>query len=131
MKYCSKCKQTKNESEFYKEAKSKDGLRSDCKACKETTTINWRRANQEKNRVQQNIRVEKYNKNHPERPKARVTANNAVRDGKIEQQPCEVIDCTEKAEKHHEDYSKPLDVRWLCKKHHTLLHRKEQNESIK
>ncbi len=30
-------------------------------------------------------------------------------------------DCGEtKVEAHHEDYSKPLDVEWLCKKHHKL-----------
>lgn len=42
--------------------------------------------------------------------------NNAIRDGKIARQPCEV--CGRKAQAHHEDYSKPLDVRWLCFQHH-------------
>lgn len=29
--------------------------------------------------------------------------------------------CGEDAEAHHEDYSKPLDVTWVCKKHHGVL----------
>jgi len=27
-----------------------------------------------------------------------------------------------KAEAHHDDYSRPLDVRWLCKRHHEEAH---------
>lgn len=46
----------------------------------------------------------------------------AVADGVIVKQPCIVCgDC--KSEAHHSDYSKPLDVDWLCKRHHGLWHR--------
>jgi len=31
---------------------------------------------------------------------------------------CEITDCNEMGEKHHPDYSKPLEVTYLCKKHH-------------
>lgn len=40
--------------------------------------------------------------------------------GKLVPEPCEV--CGEKAEKHHDDYSKPLGVRWLCPTHHRQWH---------
>lgn len=43
-----------------------------------------------------------------------------IRTGRLIPQPCEV--CGEKAEAHHDDYSKPLDVRWLCRIHHCALH---------
>lgn len=47
---------------------------------------------------------------------------SAVAQGKLIPQPCEVCKTFESLEAHHEDYNKPLDVKWLCKKHHTILH---------
>ena len=38
-------------------------------------------------------------------------------------QPCEVCGTEENVHKHHEDYSKPLDVRFLCTTHHGERHR--------
>jgi len=35
--------------------------------------------------------------------------------------PCEICGC-EKSEAHHDDYSRPLDVRWLCRVHHLMHH---------
>ena len=48
---------------------------------------------------------------------------HAVKTGKIKRLPCEI--CAEqKSEAHHPDYAKPLEVKWLCRKHHALIHRK-------
>jgi ribosomal protein L37AE/L43A len=52
---------------------------------------------------------------------SRSTANVAVRRGKLQIQPCEKCGASE-AEKHHDDYSKPLDVRWLCRGCHMEHH---------
>lgn len=46
----------------------------------------------------------------------------AVSVGKIQRQPCEVCG-NPKVDGHHDDYSKPLDVRWLCRKHHQEHHK--------
>ncbi len=36
---------------------------------------------------------------------------------------CEVAECDYSgAHAHHDDYLKPLDVRWLCPHHHALWH---------
>ncbi len=40
---------------------------------------------------------------------ARCVVKMAVRRGKLERKPCEV--CGKKTEKHHDDYSQPLQVR--------------------
>lgn len=42
--------------------------------------------------------------------------------GALVPQPCEVCG-TKDVEKHHPDYSKPLEVKWLCRDHHLELHR--------
>ena len=54
---------------------------------------------------------------YPKRYKARYTLRNAVRLGKVIRQPCEA--CGDpKSGGHHDDYNKPLEVRWLCPRHH-------------
>jgi len=58
---------------------------------------------------------------------ARNTLNKYVSIGKVDKLPCEVCGI-EKTEAHHDDYTKPLDVRWLCRKHHVEHHK---NEKIK
>lgn len=48
---------------------------------------------------------------------ARSYAGVYLRRGKIKRCPCEVCGSTD-AQMHHDDYSKPLEVRWLCRKCH-------------
>lgn len=51
----------------------------------------------------------------------RAYANTYIRRDVIKKQPCEI--CGEMAQMHHEDYSKPLEIIWLCRKHHLELHK--------
>lgn len=45
----------------------------------------------------------------------------AIKKGQIMRQPCE--ECgSERADAHHDDYSKPYDVRFLCPLHHRRWH---------
>lgn len=56
------------------------------------------------------------------RRRARNIAKQAVRSGRIIKQACK--ECGEiNVQGHHEDYNKPLDLTWLCEKHHRLLHK--------
>ena len=65
---------------------------------------------------------QKHKINNPEKNRARIIAYRAYTSGKIERQPCEHCGI-EKSEAHHPDYSKPLEVKWLCKKCHVQLHK--------
>jgi len=55
--------------------------------------------------------------------KAACAVNNALRKGTIAKGPCETCG-KEPAHGHHDDYLKPLEVRWLCRSCHTLWHKK-------
>lgn len=48
MKRCIQCSQEKPKTEFYRDANSADGHRSNCKTCKNTRTAQWREANRDK-----------------------------------------------------------------------------------
>ena len=60
-------------------------------------------------------------KREPERYRARTAVGNAVRDGRLIKDPCEVCGAA-KVEGHHDDYAKPLEVRWFCRMHHKAHH---------
>ena len=45
-----------------------------------------------------------------------------MRKEKIVRQKC--IYCNEIGHAHHYDYNKPMNVIWLCVKHHNIEHRK-------
>jgi hypothetical protein len=56
------------------------------------------------------------------RDRARNGVFQAVKSGRLIRLPCEV--CGERnSEGHHDDYDKPLQVRWLCNRHHNEWHR--------
>lgn len=55
--------------------------------------------------------------------RVRARVRNAVRAGKLTKCPCEICGAME-VEAHHDDYSKPLVVRWLCRVHHNEMHLK-------
>jgi len=89
------------------------------------------------NRERIKARVEVWVKNNPDRVRElrrrrnsidrkkhriEVLARNAAARAKIPRQPCEVCG-NGHTEYHHDDYSKPLEVRHLCRKHHRETHR--------
>lgn len=66
---------------------------------------------------------EKYKAENPEKCAARYAVNNAIRDGRLERgSECYFCAATEGLHGHHEDYSKPLEVVWLCTSCHSKLH---------
>ncbi len=58
----------------------------------------------------------------PEKHRARQLLHYAIKKGDIIRLPCEVCGNV-RSQGHHEDYTKPYDVNWLCALHHTEKHR--------
>lgn len=57
------------------------------------------------------------------RQRARATVYYAVKTKKMKKLPC--LKCGDpKSHAHHHDYTRPLDVIWLCAKHHGEEHRR-------
>lgn len=71
--------------------------------------------------------VERHRLRHPEKDRARRTVQRAVRDGRLHKpNACERCDELTEARElhgHHEDYSKPLEIEWLCRDCHQERHR--------
>lgn len=87
-------------------------------------------SNPKKKYLESNRRARKaWGSRFPERLRAQEAANRAVAKGQIKKpENCEQCGAwTNKLEKHHKDYSKPLDVVWLCKPCHGITKRKPAN----
>ena len=143
---CSRCKQQKPASEFYKNKTRPGGLQSYCKACdkarqrvrsktekyKATCRVynkserrkQLRIINQAKPEVRaaNNRSKDRWKQKNPEANKAHWLSAHAVKKKVLIPKPC-IVCGEEPAEKHHEDYSKPLNITWLCKAHHLKRHR--------
>lgn len=130
-KKCFKCGEDKDLSEFYKEKKMKDGYFNKCKECYKHDVRENRKKNVEYYREYDRKRGNRqpcdyqaeYRKRFPKKYKAQTMIGNAIRDKKLFKEPCEVCGC-EKVHAHHDDYDKPLNVRWLCPAHHSQWHAK-------
>lgn len=105
IKLCTHCKLPKNISEFTKSKQSPDGFGSVCYAHRSS-----------KNKFS----FTSY------KNKAYYSLKKAIKEGKLEpKQACESCNKVNVTiEAHHEDYSKPLQVKWLCVPCHSEWHNK-------
>jgi hypothetical protein len=75
-------------------------------------------------KISSGIAKKKWVLENEEKRRAHWAVDNALRSGRLVKKPCEV--CGDEAEGHHDDYSKPLEVRWLCDPHHKDHHKKKR-----
>jgi hypothetical protein len=129
-KECFKCLTVKPLSDFYKHKGMADGHLNKCKSCTRSDSKSNRIENIDRIRAYDRERgnrqkpgyVQEYRKNFPNKYKAHTLVNNCIRDGKLFPEPCEVCGTKESVHAHHDDYAKPLNVRWLCAAHHKQWH---------
>jgi len=143
MKKCFKCNETKPLFDFYKHSRMLDGHLNKCKECTKKDVFEHRYGpNREKilaydrqrgflkHRLEKATQIHKeWKLKHPKRRAAHSKVASAIKSGKLTKLPCFV--CGEKAEAHHPDYDRPLDVMWLCSAHHKQAHAivyKERNK---
>lgn len=174
MKKCTGCKIEKDEINFGKHKKTKDGLNEKCKECckaRSKITIHsekaienrkkyraeWQKRKRpilnarlrdrykekiEECREQSKIRTRKYLQSekgkakhlettklyvesNPEKISAQRKVRSAIKSGKLKRPlHCEICKIESHVHGHHEDYSKPLEVIWMCSKCHLYHHQK-------
>lgn len=54
--------------------------------------------------------------------RAHTAVSKALSAGRLVRQPCEVCASADDVQAHHDNYSEPLSVRWLCRRHHISHH---------
>ncbi len=147
-KKCFKCGKVKPLDEFYRHPQMKDGHLNKCKECAKKDIAEDRINNPEKLKARDKKRNGlphrvKERKRYAQSPKGKKVCNKAkkkwiernplkrlacqivqeaLRTGRLEKQPCEKCGSTIRVHGHHDDYYKPLEVRWLCPKCHKEFH---------
>ena len=142
-KVCFKCGIEKEIDNFYIHPQTEDGHLGKCKECCKLYEKLKRIENKEAYRLAAKLRrienpellreqerkrtrkksgydrYKQWREKYPERYKAHTIVNNAVRDGRlIKPSKCEICGGDFHIHAHHEDYSMPLLVVWLCARCH-------------
>ena len=137
MPTCNRCQAEKSQSEFYSGVpRCKSCHKAAVKANYEAKMMipEWRekeldrqRAKEQRRRSEgkaskaQNTSKHEWRKRNGAKSLAHSRVAQAIRSGKIFKKPCEKCG-DNNSESHHDDYSKPLAVRWLCNNHHKEHH---------
>lgn len=146
-KKCRVCGHRKNIKMFNNDKKNPDGKSYRCKECKKFTTaeyykknrlniiekaaeyynqnreycLNYRKKWRIKNKAKHSTWVERWRQNNLHKKYAHGVLERAVAKGIVLRGVCEICG-KDKVDGHHDNYSKPLSVRWLCRKHHKEYH---------
>jgi len=146
MKTCRECEIKKPMTEYYEHKGMTDGHLNKCKSCVRSRVLSntkenadyYKKYDKQRDMLPHRVQArkayaqtdqgklaakkarQKYVETYPIRRAAHIIFNNALRDGKVEKLPCLI--CGGESQAHHPDYSRPLDVVWLCVKHHKQAH---------
>lgn len=131
---CRDCCIDRDAEEFPRRGRNDRKRRGTCRSCirnaarrrrearREELQAYDRRRHQEPARKQAHREhVAAYRARYPERHSARRAVARALKNGTLVRLPCEVCGSL-KTQAHHDDYSKPLEVTWLCFRDHRARH---------
>lgn len=142
MKQCIRCARELPAAEFYRHDGMADGTLNKCKSCCRADAIRNRtekrdyyreydrlRASTQQRKQCLASRLKRYRASHPLKNAARASVRRAIASGRLQRMPCEV--CGEvQVDAHHDDYSRALEVRWLCRRHHLEVHGNRIQEAV-
>lgn len=128
VKMCSSCKLVLPIDQFSLGKSQPDGYQGYCRDCAKKHSRKYH----ETNRDSIIRRNSEWHKKNPEKvidlrrrkaahSRVATKLSDAVKSGKIKRGSC-IICGQPNAEGHHEDYTKPYDVIWLCSLHHARWH---------
>lgn len=149
MKVCARCKIEKATNEYQRDPRNTDGLRNVCRGCRTAQhhiwlasqpanrlraySRKWARANPDrvakrvrtwrgKNRERTQAQTNRFRVKHRDRWLATASVYKAVKSGRLVR-PTSCERCGKKCrpQAHHHDYTKRLDVSWVCSKCHRAL----------
>jgi len=140
-KGCRGCLRLLPLSDFYTHKGMADGYLNYCKKCVKSRVAKHRQDNCEKIQAYEKWRYRANPKRQqqflslpakrtPEQKRAHNAVRYAIKNGSLVRPGC-CSKCGKKCkpEGHHDDYSKYLEVRWLCRSCHCLLHANSNNDS--
>lgn len=154
MKTCRDCGIVKPLSEFYKHFAMKDGHLNKCVECVKDRICGYRRKNldkirrydRERGKTEKRLRLnrergrrfraryahlqKRWAEENKNKRAAHSILGHAIRSGRVvKPKRCEHCKKSrQRLEGHHEDYSRPLLVLWVCRKCHAKIHRKYDDE---
>ncbi len=137
IRYCSQCGQEKSLDEFDINKTKPFGRAYRCKECRRKYDREHPRNERSKD-SRRKAQVAKWHQSehgkamsrlsrarrfaaNKEKYKAKEMIERLVNKGIIKRQPCATCG-SDNGQGHHPDYSKPLEVVWLCQKHHSQIH---------
>jgi hypothetical protein len=152
-KTCKTCERALDLDRFYRNELMRDGRFSSCIECVREEHRRYRAENKSKTRaytksiserrkeymrayrateagmeaMRRGIRA--YAARNRFKNNARRVTQRAIAAGTLTPLPCEVCGISA-VEAHHDDYSKPLSVRWLCRQHHLAHHSLERDRLL-
>mgnify|MGYP000985966304 CR=1 FL=1 len=128
MKTCKMCGEARDESNF-------PGRKRTCNICynrmyhenvgglRDRVLARTKRKDAKRTKLDHLEKKRKAMEKWPEKMRARQIVANALKKGTVTRMPCQICGSDRRVHAHHDDYSKPLQILWLCSFHHGERHR--------